>query len=877
MTSPLQFSTSAEGWHGLAQPGRECAAASRQDSALSDLRMNSRETSHGLTCRSDRATRGILAVLVIVGLVGGVRTGAVRGDSAAEQEGTAHGLAAVAIYPPRINLDDQRDVQRIAVLGTYQGGEMRDLTPVAALTLGDPGVGQYKDGRLYPARDGATELLAAVGGVSAVAPVVVKNAGGPRPISFRNDVMPVFMEAGCNNGACHGSAQGQQGFRLSLFGFEPEKDYVSLTRDLGGRRIDWAGPQRSLMLRKPLEQVSHGGGQRITIDGELHRTLSEWIAARTPDDRPDAAALVGIEVMPTAAVLRGRDRRLPLLVTARYSDGADRDVTSLALFDSSDATTVAVDAGGVVTSGLKGEAHVMVRYGSFAAISQFIVLEEATAFAWDGGATANYIDEAINEKLRKLQVNPSPICSDEAFVRRAHLDIVGLLPTVEECRAFLSDSGAGKRGRLIDALLERPEFPELWAMKWAELLRIESGSRRISHKAMYLYNSWLRDAILAGRPMDELVRELLSAEGGNFANPAANFYLVETSPTQMAENVAQVFCGIRIQCAQCHNHPFERWTQDDYYGFAAFFSQIGRKQTDDEREWVIYNSGGGEVQHPRTGQNAAPKLLGGAVPQSFREGDRRKELAAWLTSPDNPYFAASFVDRVWAHFMGRGLVDPPDDVRVSNPPSHPALRERLAREFIASKYDLRALLRTICNSNAYQRASQTNATNERDNRNFSHAATRRLSAETLLDVICQVTETPEKFSGLPLGARSVQIADAGSGSYFLDVFGRPARLSACTCERRDEPTLSQALHLINGATIQSKITAAGGRLARLLAAGKPPREIVEDLYVAALCRRATEEEMGALVASIEAAADARAGLEDVYWAVLNSKEFVFNH
>ncbi len=861
MTAPLLLSISIAGSRGLAKPRGGCSETAADDPAPAS--------------RLSRCVTIIFAVPVFLTLILGAAS--LRASDEATPILPDRALTALAILPPQITLDNQRDVQRIVVLGTYDGGESLDLTPVAALALGDPGIAQYKDGRLYPSRDGATQLRAVIGDKSAAAAVVVKNAGAPRPISFRKDVMPVFMKAGCNNGACHGSASGQQGFRLSLFGFEPEKDYVSLTRDLGGRRVDLAEPHRSLMLRKPLHAVSHGGGQRITPDGELHQTLADWIAARTPDDPPNAAALTGIEVMPAEAVLRGPGRRLPLLVTARYSDGTDRDVTSLALFDSSDATTVAVDAGGGVTSGLKGEAYVMVRFGSFAAVSQFIVLEDGAAFAWQDVPAANYIDEAINEKLRKLQVNPSPVCSDEVFIRRAYLDIVGLLPTVDECRAFLSDTAVKERARLIDMLLKRPEFPELWAMKWAELLRIESGSRRISHKAMYLYNAWLRDAILAGRPMDELVRELLTAEGGSFANPAANFYLVETSPTQMAENVAQVFCGVRIQCAQCHNHPFERWTQGDYYGFAAFFSQIGRKQTDDEREWVIYNSGGGEVQHPRTGQFAAPRFLGGISPQSFRESDRRKELAAWLTSPENPYFAACFVDRVWAHFMGRGLVDPPDDVRVSNPPSHRPLRERLAREFVASNYDLRALVRTICNSNAYQRASQTNASNERDNRNFSHALTRRLSAETLLDVICQVTETPEKFSGLPLGARSVQIADAASGSYFLDVFGRPPRLSACTCERREEPTLSQALHLINGATIQTKITAPGGRLARLLAAQKPPREIIEDLYVAALCRRPTEDELSALLASVEAAGDARAGLEDVYWAVLNSKEFVFNH
>ncbi|MFQ5411522.1 MAG: DUF1549 domain-containing protein, partial [Phycisphaerae bacterium] len=489
-----------------------------------------------------------------------------------------------------------------------------------------------------------------------------------RPISFRNDVMPVFMKAGCNSGACHGSASGKEGFRLSLFGFAPDKDYVSLTRAMGSRRIDLAAPERSLILRKPTEKVSHGGGRRLKTDGELYRLLHDWIAAGTPDDPKGLPRLSGIEITPKEAVLQGKSQPLQLKVHAHYSDGSTRDVTSLALFDSSDTSTAVVSPNGQITSGLKGEAFVMVRFGDFAEVSQLIVLDAGAAFTWkDAAAPVNSVDEAINAKLKKLQINPSPICSDAVFLRRAYLDLIGLLPTVKQTRAFLADTSPDKRARLIDALLDRPEFPELWAMKWAELLRIESGSRRISFKAMFLYYNWLRDAILRNTPMDELVRSLLSAEGGNFTNPAANFYLVETNPTQMAENVAQVFCGIRIQCAQCHNHPFERWTQNDYYSFAAFFSQVGRKRADDPRESVIFNRRSGEVAHLRTGKNAPPKFLGGPAPKSFRDNDRRKTLADWLTAKENPYFATCFIDRVWAHFLGKGLVDPPDDVRVSNP------------------------------------------------------------------------------------------------------------------------------------------------------------------------------------------------------------------
>lgn len=787
-------------------------------------------------------------------------------------------LAALVACPPAVQLDHQNDLQRLVVVGVYSDGQTGDLTGSTKVTLAPEGIAAMENGRMRPVKNGEAVLTAAAEGRSVQVKVVVKGVESARPISFRNDVLPVAMKAGCNSGGCHGSQEGKNGFRLSLFGFEPAKDYISLTRDLSGRRIDLAQPRQSLFLRKPFGEVEHGGGERLKPDSELSAVLTRWIEARVPDDPANLPTLSGIELMPRECVLRGSGRHMQLQVLARYSDGTDRDVTSLAVFNPTDPTTAAVDEAGLVTSGLKGEAFVMARFGTFAVVSQVIVLGEGEPFVWqDDAPPANYIDEAINAKLRKLQINPSPLCDGETFLRRVSLDLVGQLPTVEEYRRFAEEKAPDKRAKLIDALLARREFPEQWAMKWAEMLRIESGSNRISFKAMYLYNAWLRESILANKPMDRMVRELLGAEGGNFANPAANFYMVETSPTQMAENVAQVFCGIRVQCAQCHNHPFERWTQDDYYNFAAFFSQVGRKQAEDLREQVVFNSGSGEVSHLRTGQAMPPKFLGGPAPQIPAGGDRRKVLAEWLTSKDNPYFAASFVDRVWAHFLGRGLVEPPDDVRVSNPPSHPELRELLARKFVESNYDLRALVRTICNSRTYQRSSRATDGNRKDTRNFSHAMIRRLPAETLLDAVCQVTEVPEKFSGLPAGARAVQVADARSGSYFLDVFGRPARLSACTCERRNEPTLSQALHLINGPTLTAKIGSDAGRLTRQMKANTPAEAMIEDLYLAAYTRRPTDAEKAALLKVFNDAPDKRKAMEDIYWAVLNSKEFVFNH
>lgn len=836
-----------------------------------------------LRCTIRNAGTGLVGEAIILGLCFGIAScpDSAFGQSPPSGAGTP---VLLDIYPATLSLDGTDDAQGIVIVAGFADGRTVDVSRAASITIAPDTLAVVSldaadpasPPKLKPVSDGEGLLTAAFEGRTAVAPVRVKGAGTARAVSFRNDVLPVFMKAGCNTGACHGSAEGKEGFRLSLFGFDPEKDYVAITRDMSARRIDLADPRASLLLRKPLGEVEHGGGQRMTAGGEPEVTLRKWIASRVPDDAADVPRLVGVDVQPRRCVLVGPGATQRLVVRASYSDGSDRDVTSLALYDASDAATVAVSERGSVTAGLKGEAYVMARFGSFAVVTQFIVLPAGEAFEWPETPARNFIDESVFEKLRTLHVAPSPLASDEVFLRRVYLDVLGVLPTVAETRAFLADASAEKRTRLIEALLTRPEFADVWSMKWAEMLRIESSSKRLSFKAMHLYNEWLRGAIRANMPLDRMVRALLTGEGGNFRNPAVNFYLVETSPPQMAENVAQVFLGVRIQCAQCHNHPFERWTQDDYYSFAAFFAQIGRKTTDDPRESVVFNSGGGEVQHLRTGVAMPPRVLGGEI-ADVKGRDRRAALAEWLTSPQNPYFAACFADRVWAHFMGRGLIDPPDDVRVSNPPSHPRLREQLARQFVETGYDLRDLVRVICNSHTYQASSQALSSNETDRRNFSHAAPRRLPAEVLLDAVCAVTQSAEKFEGLPLGARAVQVADAQSGSYFLSAFGRPQRLSACTCERRDEPTLSQALHLINGATLSAKIADPNGRLARLLSAQTPPETVIEEWYLAALCRMPTETERTALLAACRDAGDPRQALEDIAWAVLNSREFVFNH
>ncbi len=515
----------------------------------------------------------------------------------------------------------------------------------------------------------------------------------------------------------------------------------------------------------------------------------------------------------------------------------------------------------------------MARFETKTVGSQVLVLPKDLQYT-PPPITGNYVDQLVGAKLLKLRILPSDLCSDEEFIRRVTIDITGTLPTEEEWTAFVSDTAPDKRAKVIDRLLARKEFSEIWAMKWSEWLMVKS-SPDVSYKSMFLYSSWLTDKIANNVPLDQMVRELLSATGGTFKSPATNFYQVERDTLKTAENVAQVFMGFRTQCAQCHNHPFDRWTMDDYYSFAAFFAQIGRKQSEDYREIIVFNSGGGEVRHPVGGRVMPPKFLGGAVPD-VQGKDRRVVLAEWLTSPDNPFFATNVANRVWAHFLGKGIVQEVDDVRISNPASNPELFEALGKKLVEYKYDFRSLVRDICNSHAYQRSLVRNPSNETDERNFAHANVRRIPAEMLLDCINQVTETKEKFQGLPLGARAVQIADGQTSNYFLTTFGRAKRETVCACEANTDPSLSQALHMLNGDAVHGKI-AQGGAVKKLLDQGKTPEQVIETLFVRCLSHKPAAEEKQKLLAVVTGADNPQAGLEDVFWGILNSREFLFNH
>jgi hypothetical protein len=503
------------------------------------------------------------------------------------------------------------------------------------------------------------------------------------------------------------------------------------------------------------------------------------------------------------------------------------------------------------------------------------VIPKNLVYHWPDLAPQNYIDEAIYAKLKKLRLRPSPGCDDTTFLRRAFIDITGALPAIEEARKFLDDKASDKRARLVNELLGRKEFADLWVMKFAELLQIRSRDNVVYPKAALLYFEWLRDQMLTNVPLDRIVHDLLTASGSNLKSPAANYYQIEPDPLKMAENTAQIFMGMRVQCAQCHNHPFDRWTMNDYYSFAAFFAQVGRKPGDDPRETVVFDRPGGEVKHLVTGAAMPPKFLGGDVPKIKNE-TRREVLADWLTAPENPYFARNLANMIWTHFMGRGIIEPVDDVRISNPASNPELLDALASKLIAYKYDFRKLVTDICNSRAYQLSTRPNDTNAQDERNFSKAAIRRLRAEVLLDCVSQVTETPNKFPGLPRGARAVQIADGNTGNYFLTTFGRASRTTVCSCEVKIDPNLSQALHLLNGATVEKKI-GEGGVVKSMLKAKRTPEQIIENLYLRCFSRKPTSEETAKLGVFFKNCTEPEPVLEDVFWSLLNTKEFVFNH
>jgi mono/diheme cytochrome c family protein len=787
-------------------------------------------------------------------------------------------IVKIQAFPPDVHLTTNRDFHRLVIMATYEDGTTKDVTSSVKADVADASLVSLKAAQLTPLSDGETTVAIDYRGKTCEVPVKIDAATTDRPVSFQLDVMPVFMSAGCNTGSCHGAARGKDGFMLSLFGYDPRGDYHRLTREFSGRRINLALPEESLLLEKVVEAVPHSGGKRFEVDSVPYNTLLRWLKADAPDDPKDVAQPLRMEIYPKQMVLEGEGATQQMTVRCFYSDGTNRDVTPLAVFGSNNAISSGVSPDGLVTANARGEAFIMARFATFTEGSQCIVIPKNLDYARPELTESNFIDSLVHEKLHKLRILPSEICSDDIFLRRAYLDIIGKVPEPETYHAFTADSDPKKREKLVDTLLERKEFTELWVMKFAELLQIRTQNNRgVSYKSTLLYFNWLQDRIANNVPFDKIVQELLGATGGTFGTPATNYYQIERDTLKLAENCAQVFMGMRLQCAQCHNHPFDRWTMNDYYGFASFFTQVGRKKAEDPRETIVFNSGGGETNHPVTKKPVPPKFLGGEQPET-KGKDRRKVLAEWLASEDNPYFATNLSNLIWAHFFGMGIIDPVDDVRISNPASNPELLAELGKRFTSYNYDFKRLVRDIGTSQTYQRSTRANDSNADNDKNFARALIRRQRAEVLLDSISQVTVTKNKFRGLPQGARAVQIADGNVSTYFLKTFGRAERETVCSCEVRMDPNLGQALHLLNGDATGNRIL-SGGVIESQLKEGLEPAAIIEDLYIRCFSRKPSPEELKQVLGEVDAVEkkEKRAVLEDIFWALLNSKEFLFNH
>lgn len=713
--------------------------------------------------------------------------------------------------------------------------------------------------------------------------------------------MAVLSRAGCNQGICHGNLNGRGGFKLSLRGQDLPLDLAAMTRDQLGRRVNPQNPEASLLLQKPSGQVAHEGGVRFGVNSNEYRILRDWIAEGMPLDPQDATRLVNLQVTPVEQYIVQPSNEITVQVRAIFSDGSTKDVSSLAVFESTN-PKIDVSRSGHVKSTEPGETTIVVRYLHLQATALLAFVPERKDFAWSKPPVHNYIDKHVYARLEKLRVNPSQMCSDSEFLRRAYLDLLGQLPTPQEIRMFHVEHAKDKRAKLIDALLERPEYADTWALKWADLLRVEE--KQLDKSGVKVFHAWIRESIAVNKRLNRFAQELVASRGSTYKDPASNYYRALREPQIRSEAFAQVFLGIRMQCAKCHNHPYNQLTQNDYHQLAAFFPRVQYKILENKRkdkldshefigEQLVFMDDKSEVKHPVSGLVLRPKYLGGdelppspsgrGVGGEGPKDDRLLLLADWLADAKNPYFARTQANRIWYHLMGRGIVDPEDDFRQSNPPVNGPLLDALAKDFAEHKFDQKHLIRTIMNSRTYQFSALPNETNKDDETNFSHTIVRGLSAEALLDAISQVTGVPATFNGYPAGTRAAQLPSLPGldrkesndvGVKFLRQFGKPERLLACSCERSDHTTLAQALQLIAGNLLDTGLKTPDNRLGKLLKAGKSNAEIVDDLFLAALTRSPNDRERSALVARIERATDRRAALEDLLWGVLNSKEFL---
>ena len=793
--------------------------------------------------------------------------------------------ASVEAFPASITLAGAHDARQLVITGKYADTTLRDLSAVATARVEPAGILDLQDGLyLRPLKNGTANVIITAGGKETRVPVTVAGMDQPSPVSFRRDVIAAMNVGGCNAGACHGTPSGKNGFKLSLRGFEPASDFLMLTREQFGRRTDKHDPKASLMLLKSIGGVPHEGGQRFGLGSVPAEMMIAWLSDGLKEDAATLPPVKIAEVFPAARVMNAPSKWQQLSVNVTFEDGKTRDMTRLTVFSSSDPSIADVTPAGMVEFKRPGEIAVLCRYLEQMISVRITYLEPRAGFAWPNPPVNNLVDTHVYAKLKLMNIIPSDLCTEDEFVRRSYLDCVGRMPTPEEVKAFIADKDAKKRDKLIDKLVDLPEYADFWALKWADVLR--SSRKTIQLKGSHGFQAWLRENFQKNVPIDAMVRDIITSSGNTFNNPPANYYRIAKDPTSLAETTAQLFLGVRMQCAKCHNHPFERWTQDDYYGMAAWFARVKTKPEPSigtkpaapaAGAEVVFIGRDGEVTQPRTQKTMKPRFPGSGDIEVKPNEDRRNGLADWLTKPENPFFAKSVTNRVWFHLMGKGIVDPVDDFRDSNPSCNDELLDALSKDFSKNKFDMKLLVKTIMKSRTYQLSAQPTETNRDDNKYFSHAVTKLLTAEQLLDALCDATAVPEKFAGLPAGTRAIQLPDGEVNHPFLKTFGQPARELACECERESDGNLAQALQLINGPTVNEKIRNPNNRLGKLLGAKTSDDAILTDLYYAALSRPPFEDEKKLALAHITKGMDKRKAWEDVLWALINTREFLFRH
>ncbi len=775
-------------------------------------------------------------------------------------------------------MSSPREIRRVLVTARRADGSSQDFSAAARFNTKSDVVKIDDSGLIYPVKDGVAAIEVSATGMTTSFNVTVRGLAENQAVGFVKDVMPILGKAGCNSGVCHGAAKGKNGFKLSLRGYDARWDYAMVINDLWGRRFNRADPSQSLILLKPTTLVAHGGGLRFPVNSRYYDTMATWIAQGAQLNDEKTGVVARLEVLPKTILMSRPGLTQQMLVIAQYLDGSSRDVTLESVFTSSASTVAEVSDSGLVKSLRKGEAVILVRYqGQFVPVN-VTALTEKPGFQWAQLPQYNYIDKLIDAKLKRLKILPSGLCTDAEFIRRVSLDLTGMIPRPEDVGAFLDDPTESriKRSRLIDKLLASNEYVDHWSLKWADLLQV--NRRFLGEKGVWSFRNWIRQSAAENKPYDQFVREIIVAGGSTYRNPPANFYRVTREPKVAMETASQLFLGVRMMCAQCHDHPFEPWTQKNYYEMTAFFGGIALKEGADTGEQVVYEKRQDyEVKHPKYGYVVPASFPFAAPAHLSGERSRREQFADWLTSKQNPYFATAIANRIWSYFFGRGIIEPVDDLRPSNPSSNPALLNALSEELKGSNFDLKHLMRTIANSRGYQASYRVNEWNADDEINFSHQRPRRLTAEQLLDAVAAATGSGLKFEGIPEDFRAEQLPDphVGMGG-FLDLFGRPARESSCECERRGDISLGQALHLVNGGTLADSIADPGGRVAKLILAGVDDYRIVQELYLATFNRRPVAAEIKRSLEYLRGGNNRAERAQDLLWALLNSPAFLFN-